>query len=154
MDAFRGLPERRLVVAGDGPALPRLRAMAPSNVSFRGHLDDHELVPLMQRCAAVLFPSRDDFGLIPVEAMACGRPVLAYGAGGALETVVPGRTGEFFDRQEVEAVRAAIADFDPAAYDPAAIRAHALGWRRERFVDELRAIAFDVAGRAPLRWRA
>lgn len=153
MEAFRGLGDRRLVVAGDGPALPRLRAMAPPNVSFRGHLDDRELVPLMQRCAAVVFPSRDDFGLIPVEAMACGRPVLAYGAGGALETVVPGATGEFFDRQEADAVRDAIAGFDPDAYDPAAIRTHALGWRRERFVDELRAIACDVVTRAPVRWR-
>lgn len=139
--AFRELPRERLVVAGDGPALADLKRMAGSNVEFLGHVGDGDLVPLMQRCAAVVFPSCDDFGLIPVETMACGRPVLAYAAGGALETVVAGKTGEFFGEQTIHAVRDAVAAFDPDAYDPAAIRAHAEAWSGERFVVEmLRAI--------------
>ncbi len=144
VEAFRGLGAR-LVVAGDGPELRRLRAIAPPNVQFVGHLDDGELVPLMQRCAALVFPSRDDFGLLPVEVMACGRPVLAYRGGGAVETVVEGRTGEFFDRQTPEALREAVRRFDPDAYDPASIRRHAEGWRRERFSAEIERIVREVA---------
>jgi glycosyltransferase involved in cell wall biosynthesis len=136
VDAFRELPEHRLVVAGDGPALPDLRRRAGANVEFVGQVSDDRLIPLMQRCAAVVFPSRDDFGLIPVEAMACGRPALAFAGGGALETVVAGSTGEFFAEQSVAAIREAVRAFDPDAYDPAAIRAHAERWRAERFVDE------------------
>jgi glycosyltransferase involved in cell wall biosynthesis len=145
VEAFRELPGERLVVAGDGPALPELRRNAPGNVEFCGQLDDRDLIPLMQRCAAVVFPSRDDFGLIPVEVMACGRPVLAYGAGGALETVVPGRTGEFFEEQSVAAIRDAIRRFDPDAYDPDQIRAHAERWRRERFEAEILAAVEETA---------
>jgi len=144
VDAFRELPHR-LVVAGDGPVLDELRRRAGRNVQFVGHLGDAELVPLMQRCAAAIFPSRDDFGLIPVEVMACGRPVLAYGAGGALETIVPGRTGEFFPEQTASAIRAAVEAFDPDAYDPATIRSHAEAWREERFVQQMLAAIEDTA---------
>ena len=76
LEAFRRV-DARLVVAGAGPALAELRA-APPNVEFVGHLEDQDLVALIQRCVALLFPSRDDFGLMPLEAMACGRPVLAF----------------------------------------------------------------------------
>jgi glycosyltransferase involved in cell wall biosynthesis len=132
IEAFRrtGLPLR---IAGDGPAYSELRRIAPSNVEFLGHLGDAELVDMMQRCAAAVFPSRDDFGLIPVEVMACGRPVLAYGDGGALHTIREGTTGEFFAPQTVEALARALEEFDPSAYDPAAIRRHAEQWDSARF---------------------
>lgn len=133
VEAFRGLPDERLVIAGDGPALPRLREVAPANVEFLGHLDDADLIPLMQRCRAAIFPSRDDFGLLPLEVMACGRPVLAYRAGGALHTVVPGKTGELFAEQTVAAIRAAVASFSSDRYREESIRAHAEGWSSERF---------------------
>jgi glycosyltransferase involved in cell wall biosynthesis len=97
----------------------------------------------MQRCKAAIFPSVDDFGLIPVEVAACGRPVLAYGAGGALYTVEPGTTGEFFRAQTAPALLAALRTFEPGRYDPAAIRAHAMQWDaaafRGRLVDAVRA---------------
>lgn len=147
VDAFAGV-ESRLLVAGDGPALPELRRQATSNVEFLGQLRDAELVPLMRRCAAVVFPSVDDFGLIPVEVMACGRPVIAFGAGGALETVVPGVTGELFAAQTTESLRAAVRAFDPDAYEPRAIRDHALRWRRERFIEEIRSVVDAVASGA------
>jgi len=137
IDAFRSMPGYRLVVAGDGPALSGLRRRATSNVEFKGSVGNSELVTLMQRCAAVIFPSCDDFGLIPVETMACGRPVLAYAAGGALETVIPGITGEFFSEQTPDAVRQAVESFDPDAYDSGEIRHHASKWRRERFTREI-----------------
>ena len=141
VEAFSRLPGKRLVVAGEGPALAELKRIAGPNVEFLGHVGDDRLVPLMQRCAAVVFPSCDDFGLIPVEAMACGRPVLAFAAGGALETVVAGETGEFFTEQSATALADAVRAFDPDAYDPGAIRAHAERWRAERFVAEILAAA-------------
>ncbi len=137
VEAFRRLG-KRLVVAGDGPALAELRAGAPDNIDFRGHLDDDELIPLMQRCAALVFPSRDDFGLMPVEVMACGRPAIAFAGGGALETVAPGLSGEFFQRQDADSLEAAVASFDPDAYDPAAIREHAEQFGAERFREAIR----------------
>jgi glycosyltransferase involved in cell wall biosynthesis len=139
IDAFRDLPHR-LLIAGDGPAYSELASRAGENVEFLGRLDDDQLVPVMQRAAATVFPSTDDFGLIPVESMACGRPVIAYAEGGALETVKPGATGEFFDRPTPDALREAVERFDPDAYDPAAIRAHAEGWSLPRFQADLMGI--------------
>ena len=136
IEAFRRLPAR-LVVAGDGPALDRLRATAPPNVEFTGHLADADLVDLMQRCQALVFPSRDDFGLLPLEVMACGRPVLAFAGGGARHTVVPGLTGELFEAQTPAAIEEAVAGFDPGAYDSARIRDHALGWDKPAFRERL-----------------
>jgi glycosyltransferase involved in cell wall biosynthesis len=133
IDAFARLPHRRLVIAGDGPELPRLRARAGTNVEFRGHVEDGELVDLMQHCRAAIFPSQDDFGLVPVEVMACGRPVLAWAAGGALHTVKTGVTGAHFADDTPGALAASIEAFEPERYDPRAIRTHALQWDRRAF---------------------
>ncbi len=137
IDAFRALRGRRLVVAGDGPAYRHLKARAGPDVEFVGHLKDEGLVPLMQRCAATIFPSADDFGMIPLEAMACGRPVLAFAGGGALETVVRGTTGEFFPAQTSQCLRKAVEEFDPNAYGSTAIRRHAERWHVDRFQEAL-----------------
>jgi glycosyltransferase involved in cell wall biosynthesis len=137
IEAFRALPER-LILAGDGPAREKLEATAPPNVEFTGALDDPDLVPLMQRCKGLIFPSRDDFGLLPLEVMACGRPVLAFAGGGAKYTVVQGVTGEFFDAQNPRVLREAVEAFDPHAYDPDLIRRHATKWDRDFFHARLR----------------
>lgn len=136
IEAFRGLPHR-LLIAGDGPALPDLRATAPANVEFLGHLEDRALVEVMQGCRAGIFPSQDDFGLIPVEVMACGRPVLAFAGGGALHTIAAGVTGELFDEQTPQALRSALRNFRPEAYDTALVRAHAEQWAAPLFRDRL-----------------
>ncbi len=136
IEAFRRTGQR-LVVAGGGPDFERLSADAPPNVEFLGHVADDVLVPLMQRCQALIFPSRDDFGLIPVEVMACGRPVLAYADGGSLYTSKPGVTGELFAEQSADSIEAALRAFDPGAYEPAAIREHALQWDSPRFRERL-----------------
>jgi glycosyltransferase involved in cell wall biosynthesis len=146
IEAFRSFG-KPLIVAGDGPAYSELKRAAPPNVDFVGHVDDDQLVPLMQRCAATIFPSIDDFGLIPVEVMACGRPVLAYAGGGALETVVPGWTGEFFGEQSTPALLKALETFNPDDYDPGVIRRHAQGWRVERFQAEIVGALKRVASR-------
>jgi glycosyltransferase involved in cell wall biosynthesis len=145
LDAFRDLPHR-LVVAGDGPALGRLRAIAPPNVEFVGHLDDPDLVELMQHCRALVFPSRDDFGLLPLEVMSCGRPVLAFAGGGARHTVIPGLTGELFDAQTPTAIAEAVRTFDAGAYDSARIRDHALNWDRSLFQRRLLAAVEEAKG--------
>lgn len=144
VQAFERL-DARLVVAGDGPELKRLRSIAPPNVDFVGHLEDRELVWHMQHCRAALFPSRDDFGLIPVEVAACGRPTLAYAGGGALETVRPEVSGAFMAEQTVEAVVAAVRAFRDDDYEPAAIREHALRWSKERFGTRLRELVAEAA---------
>jgi len=132
IEAFRRTGQR-LIVAGTGPDAQRLAASAPANVEFVGQVGDDRLVPLMQGCRALVFPSRDDFGLIPVEVMACGRPVLAYAGGGSLYTSVPGVTGELFPEQTAAAVEAALRGFDSDAYDPERIRAHAVQWDSAEF---------------------
>jgi glycosyltransferase involved in cell wall biosynthesis len=149
IEAFRRLGAR-LIVAGAGPDLERLAASAPPNVEFIGHVDDQQLVPLMQRCRALIFPSRDDFGLIPVEAMACGRPVIAYAGGGSLYTSVAGVTGELFPEQTADSIEAAVRAFRPEDYDPARIREHAYQWHgarfRERLIERVEAVAGGGAG--------
>ncbi len=148
LEAFRGLPHR-LRIAGDGPALAELKAAASPNVEFLGELEDAALVQEMRACEALVFPSRDDFGLIPVEAMACGRPVVAYADGGALHTVVPGVTGELFAHQTADELRGALERFDPGAYDPARIREHALQWDSPRFRERVVAAVEAVTAGQP-----
>src|SRR4051794_2987775 len=137
LEAFRRLPGHRLVVVGTGPALEDLRAAAPANVEFTGRVSDERLVELMQGCLAGLSPTLHDFGLTPIEIMACGRPMLAYGAGGALHTMVPGETGEVFSESTPEAIADAVRDFDPGRYDSGAIRAHAETWSASAFRERL-----------------
>lgn len=118
-----GLP---LKIGGKGRDMERLQAMAGPTVEFLGYVPDDDLPDLMARCKAFLFPGLEDFGITPVQAQAAGRPVIAYGGGGALDTVIPGQTGEHFHEMTVDALAAVMADFDPARYDPAILRQHAL----------------------------
>jgi len=125
VEAFNRLGEK-LIVVGDGPEMKRLKAMARPNVEFLGFVDGEQLAGLYAGCRAFLFPGFEDFGLTPLEAQAAGRPVIAYGAGGALETVVQGKTGAFFPEQTPDSLVQAVRDFDWQSTDPAAVRAHAL----------------------------
>ncbi len=125
VEAFRQLPQEKLVVVGGGRDLAALQAGAPANVHFLGRQSRQTVRELLAGCRAFLFPGLEDFGIAPVEAMSSGRPVIAFGGGGALDTVLPGVTGEFFGEQSVQSLAAALARFDWRAYDPAACRAHA-----------------------------
>jgi glycosyltransferase involved in cell wall biosynthesis len=151
LEAFRELPDERLVIAGDGPALDELKAAAPRNVEFRGNLEDDGLVELMQGCRATLFPSRDDFGLVPVEVMACGRPVIAFAGGGAQHTVVPGLSGTLVRAQTADAFRRAVQRFRDDAWDPGHIRAHAQRWDARVFRERLVAAVEQAVGSFPER---
>jgi glycosyltransferase involved in cell wall biosynthesis len=137
---------RPLVVAGDGPSRKALEASAPPNVRFTGRTTDAELADLYARCRALVYPQDEDFGIVPVEAMAAGRPVIAYGRGGASETVVPldapgdrAPTGVWFTPQTADALADAVLRFEreEKAFDPAAIRRHAETFRGERFRQEM-----------------
>ncbi len=118
-----GLP---LLVAGTGRDRERLEALAGPTVKFLGFVPDADLPDLMARCRAFIFPGLEDFGIAPVQASAAGRPVIAFRGGGALDTVIPGVTGAFFDTQTVESLVATLRTFDARHYDPVAIRTHAL----------------------------
>lgn len=131
--AFRELPQERLIVVGSGRARTALEAMAGPNVSFLGWQPGHRILELMRGCKAFLFPGLEDFGITPVEAMSTGRPVIAFRGGGALDTVIPGKTGEFFDLQTPESLRHAIENLEIHAYDPAECRSQAQRFSRESF---------------------
>jgi glycosyltransferase involved in cell wall biosynthesis len=134
-----------LVVAGDGRDRARLERLAGPTVSFVGRVEGTRKAELFARCAAFILPAVEDFGITPLEAMASGRPVIAIGAGGALDTVLPGVTGEFFAQQEAANLAQLLRKFDPNAYDPDAIRRHAEAFGRERFRarvwDHIRAVS-------------
>jgi len=134
---------RELVVVGNGPLEKKLRAVAGDRTHFLGWVDGRRLVELYNRCRALLFPPLEDFGLVPVEAQACGAPVICYGRGGATETVVPPEagvrpTGIWFEEQSVEGVVEAIERFErmESWFDPRALRANAERFGPERFRSE------------------
>ncbi|HXG16859.1 MAG TPA: glycosyltransferase [Calidithermus sp.] len=146
---------RRLLVVGTGPEERRLRARAGPTVEFLGWRPDAEVADLYRRCRAVLFPGLEDFGIVPLEAMAAGRPVIAYGAGGVLETVVPPGgdeppTGLFFHSQSVDALVEAIQAFErqERRFSPRALRARAEAFDRPRFKERLAAY-LEAHGVAP-----
>jgi glycosyltransferase involved in cell wall biosynthesis len=128
----------RLLVFGDGRDRAALQRLAGPTVQFLGRVSETELNTLYANAQAFIFPGREDFGIAPLESQAAGRPVIAFAAGGSLDTVLPGRTGELFAEQTPEALAAVLAHFDPAAYDPAACRANAGRFGVERFERELR----------------
>ena len=130
-----GLP---LYIAGRGPDEARLRELAGPTVEFLGRVSDAERIRLLQRCSALIVPGREDFWLATVEALAAGRPVLAYARGGSLEIVLKGRTGAFFHEPTVDALVAALRAFDPGAYHSAACRAQARQFDVSAFRHRLR----------------
>jgi len=136
IEAFNrlGLP---LVIAGGGRDAARLEKLAKPNVQFLGRVPDADLPDLMARCKAFVFPGREDFGITPVEAQASGRPVIALGAGGVLDTVIDGESGVLFEEQTIESFSAAIKRFNTLQFDSAAIRRHAETFSTETFKHKL-----------------
>ena len=114
-----------LKIGGKGRDLERLQALAGPTIEFLGYVPEDDLPDLMAHCKAFLFPGLEDFGITPVQAQAAGRPVIAFGGGGALDTVIPGQTGEHFHEMTVDALATVMADFDSSRYDPARMRQHA-----------------------------
>jgi glycosyltransferase involved in cell wall biosynthesis len=148
VDAFLKKPDTELVIAGDGPELPALRERARHayNIRFLGRSSDGEVREFLRKARAFVFAANEDFGIAPIEAQACGTPVIAFGRGGALETVrglgAERPTGCFFDKQTPTSILEAIDRFENLSVpiEPADCRANAIRFRSERFQEQLRKI--------------
>lgn len=138
-EAFNAMPEKRLVVIGDGPEFEKIKKMAKGNIKLMGYQKSEVLREMMQKAKAFVFAAEEDFGITPLEAQACGTPVIAYGRGGALETVLPlgteKPTGIFFKEQTAESIQDAVACFEKerAVFTPESCRENALRFSAERF---------------------
>ena len=137
VEAFNklGLP---LKIVGDGPQFQDLKSIAKKNIEFLGRKSDEEVANLLLRCKALIFPTYEDFGIVPVEAMAAGKPVIAYRGGGALETVLDGVTGEFFDQQTPGDIIKTVKRFQPNKYSPVACQTQAKKFSKEKFKERLK----------------
>ena len=148
VEAFATLPDKRLVVAGTGPELDRLKAVGATNVEFVGFVPDQELRRLMATAKAFVFAAEEDFGIVPVEVQGQGTPVIALGRGGARETVVtagPLRTGMFFDHPTAECIADAVKAFEQQAglFSRSACHANALQFETTRFEREYKQFVID-----------
>ncbi len=133
---------KRLVIIGDGPDMGRLKRMAGKNIDFLGSKSDEVVTEYMENCRAFIFPGEDDFGIAPVEAMACGKPVLGFGRGGLTETVIPGVTGELFEEQTVDSMEAGLTQLliKEKEWDAEVIAKHAAQFSREAFEKAMQAV--------------
>ena len=126
-----------LKIAGTGPELEKLKAMAKPNVEILGFVEDEKLQELYAHCKGFLFPQMEDAGIVPLEAMASGRPVIAYNKGGSLDTMIEGKTGVFFEEQTVESLHKAVLEFERMKFDTKFIRKHAEKFDIEIFKEKI-----------------
>ncbi len=140
VEAFNLMPDKKLVVVGDGPLMSELRKIANDNITLVGHQSEAELLRYMQLAKAFVFAAEEDFGIVPVEAMSCGIPVIAYGLGGVRETVRDGETGIFFDQQTAQSVVNAVRRFETQGLtnDTHSIRERAEQYTTKRFQEQLK----------------
>ncbi|GAA4109786.1 glycosyltransferase family 4 protein [Aquimarina addita] len=136
--AFNEMPDKKLIVAGDGPDFTRIKKIAKSNIEFIGFVGVEELKNYMQNAKAFVFAAEEDFGIIPVEAQACGTPVIGFGKGGLKETVIHEKTGILFNKQEVGSLKDAVLYFEEKEFNHEQIREHALKFSKERFEKEFK----------------
>jgi glycosyltransferase involved in cell wall biosynthesis len=136
----------RLRIVGDGPDRARLEQQAHDGVEFAGRLSDEEIRDEYRRALAVLMPGVEDFGIVPVEAQACGRPVVALARGGVLETVTHGDTGVLFDAPTVDSLATALEQTAAIVFDPDRLRRHALQFSRDRHLERMRGVIDDTLG--------
>ncbi|GAB2795292.1 hypothetical protein GCM10027040_22120 [Halomonas shantousis] len=136
-EAFAGMPDKRLVVLGDGPDMEKIKAKVKgaANVEIKGYVEFSDMKRYLQEAKAFVFAAEEDFGIAPVEAMASGTPVIAFGKGGVLETVIDGKTGLFFKEQSVSAIQSAVARFEEqqGSFSPEACRRRAEAFSNDAF---------------------
>lgn len=135
--AFNRMPDKKLVVSGDGPEFNKIKKIANANIELLGYIENDILKHYLEKARAFVFAAEEDFGIIPVEAQACGTPVIAFGRGGILETVIKNETGVFFYKQEPEAIIAALNEFETMTFNYSAIRQNALRFSKQRFEKEI-----------------
>jgi glycosyltransferase involved in cell wall biosynthesis len=137
LEAYRGTG-RRLLVVGTGPEREDLQAIAPPEAEFLGRVDDTRLRDLYRGCRAVVMAGVEDFGIVPLEAMACGRPAIVYGEGGGPESVIPGYTGIVFDEPTPAALRHAVISLETQRFDRLVLREQAEAHGPEVFARRIR----------------
>ena len=148
IEAFNAL-DRKLFVVGSGPLEGRYKQLRKSGkIFFLGSVNDAELRTLYSAARAVIFPAEEDYGIVPVEAQACGTPVIAFGKGGSLETV---KSGIFFDAQTVEAVKNAVARFETHTFDAVLVRSRVEGFGKKEFSGRIRAVITDALNKETKR---
>lgn len=133
-----------LKIAGSGLEMDNLKKEAKGNIEFLGRVDEKQLIKEIASCRAVVFAADEDFGIVPVEAMAAGKSVIAYEAGGVLESIRPGYTGEFFPRQDKDSLIASLQKFNPGRYDPKIIRAQAAKFNKEVFQSNFQKLVWEL----------
>ncbi|RAR43025.1 glycosyltransferase [Paenibacillus sp. MDMC362] len=131
---------KRLIVIGDGPDRQRLEQLAGDTITFLGRKSDEDVVRYMQNCKALIFPGIEDFGITPLEANACGRPIIAYYGGGALDTIIAEQTGLYFKEQSINSLKSTINRFDQYNWDPQYIRQHAEQFSEYIFIERMQSI--------------
>ena len=146
VEAYRRLGTPLLVV-GTGTEFQRMQHNLPPNVEFCGWKSDADILELYRKCRLLVFPGEEDFGIVPLEAQACGKPVVAFGRGGALETIREGVTGMFFSEQTPEALESAVRACAARRWNAASIRAHAMTFGPDRFVDGIASVIRRCIGR-------
>jgi glycosyltransferase involved in cell wall biosynthesis len=129
---------KKLVIAGTGPESEKLQSIAGSNITFLGWQSDEELAQLYVKCTALIFPGEEDFGIVPLEAQASGKPVVAFSKGGALETIINGKTGVFFSDQTVESLQKAVEHLSLIKFNSNDIRQHALKFSRSIYKQKMK----------------
>ena len=137
VEAFSKMPNKKLIVAGMGPDYKKIKSFAEPNIEMKGFVSNNEMLSLMKKAKAFVFAADEDFGIIPVEAQACGTPVIALGHGGTKETVIDGQTGVHFKEQTVESLSEAIGRFEGMMFDVNIIRDNAERFSKQRFKAEL-----------------
>lgn len=147
VDAFKH-NGRKLVIVGDGPELRRLKAAASSNIVFDGWQSNEVLRKHFNTARALIFPGKEDFGIVPLEASACGLPVLAFGQGGVLDTIEDGQNGVLFPEQTVESLNAAVTGFEQMSFDAEEVRACALNFDRALFARNMSTFIIESAREA------
>lgn len=138
VETFSMMTDKKLIVIGDGPDFEKIKAKAGDNIVLMGYQSFEVLRDHMQRAKGFIFAAEEDFGIAPVEAQACGTPVIAFGKGGALETVIDGVSGLFFNEQIVSCLRDAVEKFETCVWDSVKVRENALRFSEQRFRDEMK----------------
>lgn len=138
VEAFSRMRDKKLIVIGDGPEMKNIRNIASKNISLLGHISFSDMVTHLQKAKAFIFAAEEDFGIVPVEAQACGTPVLAYGKGGALETIKEGISGSFFYEQSVESIIDGVSEIDKIEFCPEQVRQNAEKFSQKRFNKEFK----------------
>lgn len=133
VNAFNMMPNKKLIVIGNGPELNKLKGLAKKNVEILGYVEEEKMILLLQKAKAMVFAADEDFGILPVESQSCGTPVIALNKGGLKETVIENKTGVFFSNQKQEDIIDAIKRFESMVFDYKGIRENAERFSKERF---------------------